>query len=211
MNITIPWTTHHIYYHTKNLFFIFSVLFFNCSSHAPILPSFVVCFCSFVMEGLITCYPCCYLCEMLCCGKVHALELRGKTSVSLPPTRAWAPDTAFCLERYPGPRSCTSTMYQFIYHCRVTMWLFIFLVGEYICFYISDLFFVLRAVVSLYSVPTPRCRSSRCAIVTGGCRTDVITLHKLLKIRMIQYKTNHKREMYCPSAGSLLQYCDYHN
>merc|ERR1712032_718209 len=46
--------------------------------------------------------------------------------------------------------------------------------------------------------------SSRCAIVTGGCRTDVITLHKLLKIRMIQYKTNHKREMYCPSTAQLL-------
>ena len=141
------------------------LLFFYCSSHARILPSFVVCFCSFVMEGLITSYPCCYLCEMLCCGKVHALELRGKTSVSLPPTRAWAPDTAFCLERYPGPRSCTSTMYQFIYYCRVTMWLFIFLVGEHICFCISDLSFVLRAVVS----PYPRANAALQVLPLRNC------------------------------------------
>merc|ERR1719198_847316 len=44
--------------------------------------------------------------------------------------------------------------------------------------------------------------TSRSVVATGGCRTDVITLHKLLKIRMIQYKTNHKREMHCPSIGS---------
>ena len=187
------------------------LLFFYCSSHARILPSFVVCFCSFVMEGLITSYPCCYLCEMLCCGKVHALELRGKTSVSLPPTRAWAPDTAFCLERYPGPRSCTSTMYQFIYHCRVTTWLFIFLVGAHFFFAFPIYRSFWELLFHPIPVPTPLCRSSRCAIVTGGCRTDVITLHKLLKIRMIQYKTNHKREMYCPSAGSLLHDCYYHN
>lgn len=46
--------------------------------------------------------------------------------------------------------------------------------------------------------------SSRCVIATGGCRTDVITLHKVLTIRMIQYKTNHKREMFCPSTAQML-------
>merc|ERR1719174_909395 len=46
--------------------------------------------------------------------------------------------------------------------------------------------------------------TSRCVVATGGCRTDVITLHKILKIRMIQYKTNHKREMYCPSTAQML-------
>ena len=35
---------------------------------------------------------------------------------------------------------------------------------------------------------------NQAVITTGGCRTDVISLHKLLSIRMQQYKDAHKRD-----------------
>jgi len=46
--------------------------------------------------------------------------------------------------------------------------------------------------------------TSKTVIATGGCRTDVISLHKLLDIRMQQYKDAHGREMRTHSCAQLL-------
>ena len=60
-----------------------------------------------------------------------------------------------------------------------------------------------------YSILTRNCETStkltnQAVIATGGCRTDVISLHKLLSIRMQQYKDAHKREMQTHSVAQLL-------
>ena len=46
--------------------------------------------------------------------------------------------------------------------------------------------------------------TSKAVIATGGCRTDVVSLHKLLDIRMQQYKDAHQREMHTHSIAQLL-------
>jgi len=46
--------------------------------------------------------------------------------------------------------------------------------------------------------------TSKTIVATGGCRTDVISLHKLLDIRMQQYKDAHGREMHTHSVAQLL-------
>jgi len=46
--------------------------------------------------------------------------------------------------------------------------------------------------------------TSQTVVATGGCRTDVVSLHKLLDIRMQQYKDAHNREMRTHSVAQLL-------
>lgn len=60
-----------------------------------------------------------------------------------------------------------------------------------------------------YSILSRKCEASHAltsqtVIATGGCRTDVQSLHKLLDIRMQQYKDAHKREMHTHSVAQLL-------
>lgn len=46
--------------------------------------------------------------------------------------------------------------------------------------------------------------TSKCIIGSGGVRCDILTLHKVLKIRMAQYKTKHKQEMSSTAIAQLL-------
>lgn len=46
--------------------------------------------------------------------------------------------------------------------------------------------------------------TSKCVMASGGCRTDVVSLQKLLDIRLRQYIDNHGREMSTPSIAQLL-------
>eukprot|EP00939_MAST-03C_sp_MAST-3C-sp1_P000668 g668.t1 len=46
--------------------------------------------------------------------------------------------------------------------------------------------------------------TSKAVIATGGCRTDAISLHKILDIRMQQYKDAHQKEMQTDSIAQLL-------
>lgn len=46
--------------------------------------------------------------------------------------------------------------------------------------------------------------NDRCVVTTGGCRTDVITLHKHLQMRAHQYRLAHEDDMSCAAAAQLL-------
>jgi 20S proteasome subunit beta 6 len=43
-----------------------------------------------------------------------------------------------------------------------------------------------------------------CAVATGGCHTDVSTLHKMLTTRVAAYKAAHESDMSSPAAAQLL-------
>ena len=43
-----------------------------------------------------------------------------------------------------------------------------------------------------------------CVVATGGCRTDVITLHKNLTTRMAQYDIAHQDDMSCTAVAQML-------
>ena len=43
-----------------------------------------------------------------------------------------------------------------------------------------------------------------CVVATGGCYTDVATLHKVLGARVATYRADHEREMPTPALAQLL-------
>jgi 20S proteasome subunit beta 6 len=46
--------------------------------------------------------------------------------------------------------------------------------------------------------------SQHCAVATGGCHTDVATLHKMLNTRVALYRAAHEAEMSTPATAQLL-------
>jgi|688.fasta_scaffold67521_3 20S proteasome subunit beta 6 len=46
--------------------------------------------------------------------------------------------------------------------------------------------------------------NDKCVVATGGCRADVITLHKNLQMRAHQYQLAHEEDMSCAAAAQLL-------
>lgn len=48
------------------------------------------------------------------------------------------------------------------------------------------------------------CSTSKCVIATGGCFTDVATLHKLLSTRIHMYKLAHELEMSSTAIAQML-------
>ena len=54
------------------------------------------------------------------------------------------------------------------------------------------------------NVSKARKLTEKCVIATGGCWTDVATLHKVLHQKCEMYKSNHEREMNTPAIAQML-------
>lgn len=48
------------------------------------------------------------------------------------------------------------------------------------------------------------CRTDTCVIATGGCYTDVFTLHKVLGARIDTYRHDHDADMACTAVAQML-------
>ncbi len=53
-------------------------------------------------------------------------------------------------------------------------------------------------------VPRARQLTSSCIIATGGCYTDVLTLHKVLGSRVEAYRQDHETDMSTPAVAQML-------
>ena len=61
-----------------------------------------------------------------------------------------------------------------------------------------------RSAAHLTSSPGPLAAAQSCVVATGGCHTDVFSLHKVLGVRIDTYRHDHDADMSCTAVAQML-------